>query len=71
MLVRILATQFRDAAGMVWVKVELEPLVAEAIVVDLKTPFGLTFFIAKLTALKFSTSTIGGKTAVIFFELQS
>lgn len=48
MLVRVLTTKFGDATGMVWVEVELEPLVAEAIVVNLKSPFDLLLLVAKL-----------------------
>ena len=54
MFVGVLTTEFRDATGMVWVKVKLEPLMAETIVINLKAPFGSSLLIAELPKLGLS-----------------
>lgn len=46
MLVRELSAEIGDAAGLGWVEVELEPLMAGAEVINLKAPVAFVTFVA-------------------------
>ena len=54
MLVGELTREGGYDAGLGGVEVEFEPLVAEAVVVDLETPFALAVFVAEFSGRGFS-----------------
>lgn len=49
MLVGELSAEIGHAAGLGWIEVQLEPLVARAEVVNLEAPMALTAFVSELT----------------------
>ncbi len=54
MLVGKLATQIRYATALGRIEIKFEPLVAEAVVVDLETPLRLALFVAELAGISVS-----------------